>query len=105
MRRSLPRTSSNLPSPRLLAAARSLVGLSQGELAVAAGLAKSSIGRYEAGLTALRSDTLGAILAVLRARGVRFVEETDEVAMGLLLMKTRSSKTIADPGVAKEGDA
>ena len=61
--------------------------MTQGELAEAAGLAKSSVGRYEAGLAGLHSNRFGAILAVLRERGVRFVEETDEVAVGVLLLR------------------
>lgn len=83
-----------LPPPRLLAAARVLVGLSQRELAAEAGLAVSSVGRYEAGLSTMRADSLGSILAVLRKRGVRFLEETGEVAMGILLLKEA-------PGIAQ----
>ena len=48
----------------------------------------SSVGRYEAGLSGLRSDSLAAILVVLAKRGIRFVDPTDEVEMGLVLLKT-----------------
>jgi transcriptional regulator with XRE-family HTH domain len=65
-----------------------LVGLSQRELAKAAGLATSSVSRYETGLSTLRADSFGAILSVLRSRGIRFMEETDDVAMGVMLMRT-----------------
>jgi transcriptional regulator with XRE-family HTH domain len=78
-----------LPPPRLLAAARVLVGLSQRELAAEAGLDRSLIGRYEAGLSMLRADSLGAILVVLKAHGIRFVEDMDGVEMGVLLVRDR----------------
>ena len=65
-----------------------LVGLSQRELAAEAGLAVSSVGRYEAGLSGLRSDSLAAIFKVLAKRGIRFVDPTDEVEVGLVLLRT-----------------
>ena len=71
----------------MLAAARVLVGLSQRDLATEAGLAVSSVGRYEAGLSGLRSDSLAAILGVLARRGVRFIDPTDEVEAGLVLLR------------------
>lgn len=69
-----------------------LVGMTQGQLAEAAGLAKSSVGRYEAGLAGLHSDSFGAILAVLSECGVRFVEKTDEVEVGVLLLRKSMPK-------------
>ena len=40
----------------------------------------------------LRADNLGAIMGVLRQRGIRFLEESDDVAMGVLLLRgTRQS--------------
>jgi transcriptional regulator with XRE-family HTH domain len=83
-----PPVSDILPPPRLLAAARVLAGLSQRELATQAGIATSVIGRYEAGHSRLRSDSFEAILQVLRARGIRFVDATDKIAMGVLLIRT-----------------
>jgi transcriptional regulator with XRE-family HTH domain len=80
-----------LPPPRLLTAARALAGLTQRELAQAAGINTSLIGRYEAGLSTLRSDSFNAILTALRRYGIRFVGETDEVAMGVLLLKERTT--------------
>jgi hypothetical protein len=80
-------TSGNLPPPRLLAAARALAGLSQRELATEAGVAASSIGRYEAGLSRFRSDSFEAILGALRRHGIRFIDETPEVAMGVYLIR------------------
>lgn len=78
------------PSPRLLAAARVLVGLSQRELAAEAGLAASSVGRYEAGLSTMRANTFSAIIKVLKRRGVRFLDETSEIEMGVYLSRAAS---------------
>ena len=80
--------SGSIPSPRLLAAARVLLGLTQRDLAAEAGLAVSSIGRFEAGLTGLHSASLAAILSVLRKRGVRFLDPTDEIEAGLVLLRS-----------------
>ncbi len=35
----------------------------------------------------LRADNLGAIVAVLKRHGIRFLEETDEVEMGVMLLR------------------
>ena len=75
-----------MPSPRLLAAARVLVGLSQKELAAEAGVSATVIGRYKSGATTLRSNSLDAILTALRRNGVRLVDPTEEVAMGVVLL-------------------
>ena len=87
-----------IPPPRLLAAARVLVGLSQRDLATEAGLAVSSVGRYEAGLSGLRSDSLAAILKVLARRGIRFIDPTDEVEAGLVLLRARPRAREAGSG-------
>jgi hypothetical protein len=84
-----PSISSILPPPRLLAAARVLVGITQRELATEAGLDRSLIARYEAGLSLLRADSFGAILVVLRNYGVHFVEESEKVEMGVQLVRDR----------------
>ncbi len=89
--------SSVLPPPRLLAAARTLVRLSQRQLAAEAGIDRSLICRYEAGTSKLRSDSFGAILTVLRKYGIRFIGESDEVAMGVLLIKKQVSKRGSSP--------
>jgi predicted transcriptional regulator len=85
-----PRLSASLPPPRLLAAARVLVGLSQRELAALARIGTSTIARYEAGLSDLRGSSFDAILTVLRQRGIRFVDSTDEIAMGIVMLRDRS---------------
>jgi transcriptional regulator with XRE-family HTH domain len=89
VRKPVSGTSAIPPQPRLVAAARVLIGLSQRELAAAAGVAIASIARYEAGTSTLRSNSFAAILTVFRAHGVRFVEETEEIAMGVLLLKEK----------------
>lgn len=86
-------TTGALPSPRLLAAARVLVGMTQRELAAAAGIDRSLVGRYEAGVTVLRSDNLAAILAVLRDRGIQFLGQDEEIAMGLALRRSEASRS------------
>lgn len=43
--------------------------------------------RYEKGHSMLRADSMGAIIGVLRGRGVRFVEATSIIAMGVVLMR------------------
>lgn len=77
-----------------------LVGLSQRDLAGEAGLAVSSIGRYEAGLSTLRADSLAAILEVLRRRGVRFIDPTDEVEAGVVLLRPAPDAMRAGSGTA-----
>jgi transcriptional regulator with XRE-family HTH domain len=95
--------SGGLPLPRALAAARALVGMSQRELATAAGLSTRSVAGYEAGLSMLRADNLGAIMGVLRQRGIRFLEESDDVAMGVLLLrgKRESDQDLHDQNLPK----
>ncbi len=80
-----------LPPPRLLAAGRVLAGLTQRELATAAGLSTTTIARYESGAATMRTDTLGTIVAVLRGMRVRFVGESQEAELGLLLLKEERS--------------
>lgn len=59
-----------LPSPRAVQAARILAGLSQAELAAAAGISRTALSRLEAARVDTRSRTLSAVLAALRDRGV-----------------------------------
>lgn len=47
----------------------------------------SSLGRYEAGMGSMRVDTLSAIVAVLRKHGIRFLDPTQEIVMGLALVR------------------
>lgn len=84
----------DVPPPRFLAAARVLAGLSQVDLARLAGVAVSSLARYERGDRTIRSDTLAALLTVLRARGIQFGLEGDGT-VGVL--------RVVDVGPAKVG--
>ena len=77
----------DLPSPRMIAAARALLGMTQGALAAEADVALGSLTRYESGATGLRTSTLAALVAVLRRKGIRFVAGTDGIAEGVLLME------------------
>jgi transcriptional regulator with XRE-family HTH domain len=61
------------PSPRLLVAARTLVGLGQEELAERAGISASALRRLERGETSARSSTVDAITRALLALGVEFL--------------------------------
>jgi transcriptional regulator with XRE-family HTH domain len=108
VRKPVPPPSNVFPPPRLLAAARVLVGLTQRQLAAQAGVDRSLISRYEAGATMLRADSFGLIFAVLKRNGISFVEETDSVAMGVTLLRDRKAfegqRPKARPGAtAKSG--
>ena len=76
-----------LPTPRLVIAARILAGLSQADLATAAGIGIATLSRYERGESNPRADKLNAIFGALRAHGIQFVEETDAVSEGILHLK------------------
>ncbi len=76
-----------LPTPRLIIAARILAGLSQADLAAAAGIGIATLSRYERGESNPRSDKLNAIVGALQAHDIQFVTETDTVAEGILRVK------------------
>lgn len=65
----------NAASPRQIRAARALLRWTQGRLGQEAGLSTAAVARVEAGITDARVSTLEAILDVLEARGIAFVEE------------------------------
>ena len=77
----------DLPSPRMIAAARALLGMTQGALAAEADVALGSLTRYESGATGLRTATLAALVAVLRRRGIRFIAGSQGIAEGVLLLE------------------
>jgi hypothetical protein len=56
------------------------------------------LGRYERGETNAQIDTLDAILRALRAHGIHFLEETDTISMGVVLMKNprESGRDVGD---------
>ena len=61
---------------RQVAAARELLGLSQTDLATVAGLARSTISRFEAGEGDLKPSTLAELQAELERRGIEFSNGT-----------------------------
>ena len=50
----------------------------------------SLIDRYESGQLKLQSDSFAAILAALRRHGIRFVDESEEFGLGLVLLRKRT---------------
>ena len=74
-----------------MAAARALLGMSQVELAELANVPRSSIARYEAGRTDLRTSTFDAIIRVLTEQGVVFIMPDAEVSAGVMLRRTSES--------------
>ena len=52
---------------------------------MAAGIAVSSLGRFEMGASMLRVDTMDSLLAVLADHGIQFVQE-DENGVGVMLV-------------------
>ena len=79
-----------IPGPRLLAAARALTGLSQIDLAIAAGVHRTVVGRYEAGATRMRADLLEQVVAVLRDHGVAFLGPNREWDGGVIMLPRRA---------------
>ena len=59
-------------SGKQVAAARELLGITQGELAAAAGIAWHTLQRFEAGTAALRRSSLEKIETELQKRGIEF---------------------------------
>ncbi|WP_043342001.1 helix-turn-helix transcriptional regulator [Belnapia moabensis] len=76
-----------LRSPRVLVAARVLAGMSQPELAAAAGIAVSVLQAIEQGRSDPRLSTVLALVDALKARGINLVPETEQVAWGVLVTK------------------
>lgn len=73
-------------TPRLLAAGRALAGLSQAELAAAAGVSLKVVQRFESGSADPRLSSLQAMEDALRARSIEFVAPTDRHLGGVLLV-------------------
>lgn len=59
-------------SGRQVAAARDLLGISQGELALAVGVALTTVARFEVGDTTPHTSTLAKIVNELQRRGIEF---------------------------------
>jgi hypothetical protein len=78
-----------LPSPRQIAAARVLLGLSRAELAAKAGLHVNALKRLEQGVTNPRRTTLEAVMRALDADGIEFLSETADRGEGIIRRKSR----------------
>lgn len=65
-------------APSQCRAARSMLGLSQDDLAKAVGVSDRTIFGFERGQGKIAKPTQLAIRKVLEARGIRFVETADE---------------------------
>ena len=92
-------------SPRLLIAARVLGGMTQSELAVAAGVGLSVLQAIEQGRSDPRLSTTLALLDALETHGVRLVPASEHAAYGLVVVpgsraenagKARSSESVPD---------
>lgn len=92
-------------SPRLLIAARVLGGLTQPELAAAAGIGVSVLQAIEQGRSDPRLSTTLALLNALEAHGVRLVPASEQAAYGLVVIpgsraedvgKGRKSRSVMD---------
>lgn len=60
------------PTGKQIAAARALLGMTQRELAKAAGLAQGTIATLETGKRTPTRSNLAAVVAALQRRGIRF---------------------------------
>lgn len=70
-------------SPVVIVAARVLAGLSQEELADAAGIPLGTLKNLEQGRADPRHSTVLALIDTLAKRGVRFMMESDRIAWGV----------------------
>jgi transcriptional regulator with XRE-family HTH domain len=74
------------PPPRLVVAARYLLGFSQAAFASEAGIADSTLLRYEKGLIRLRDKNFTAVLRTFKKHRVRFIGPDAEIAIGVSLL-------------------
>jgi transcriptional regulator with XRE-family HTH domain len=70
-----------------------LAGLSQAELAKRANVGIGALSRYEAGKTMPRIDMIAALVDALAELGVGFVEEGEDVEMGVVIRRRRQART------------
>lgn len=69
-------------TPATCRAARSLIGLSQADLAKLANVGESTVRNYEAGRSVPVTNNLDAIAAVLKGRGAILLAESEVSATG-----------------------
>lgn len=90
-----------LRSPRVLVAARALAGMSQSDLAAAAGVAVSVLQAIEQGRSDPKLSTVLALLDALKARGVELVPESDRVAWGVLVTRGSEAERLGSSHAAE----
>ena len=74
-------SSSVLPSPEQLRAARSLLGLSQDDVARLAGVSRRTIVTLEKGSAEVDEATITSVVDFLASAGVRFESTEDRVGL------------------------
>jgi transcriptional regulator with XRE-family HTH domain len=70
-------------TPKMLRAARLLLGLTQDEIGEAAGLSGKTVARIEAGGAKASVEALAAVQNALERKGVVFLPQTEEHGEGL----------------------
>ena len=66
---------------------------------------KSVVARYEAGMTAMRSDKLVRLVAVLEGCGVRFVGSPSSQFIGLMVENPLATTKASEPPKGGSGGA
>ena len=89
-------------SPRLLIAARVLGGLTQNELAAAAGVGLSVLQAIEQGRSDPRLSTTMALLDALEAHGIRLVPASEHAAYGLVVVPGSRAEDIGKSRVSAD---
>jgi predicted transcriptional regulator len=82
-----------LKTPRLIVAARALAGLSQLELAQAAGVSLSVLKAIEQGQSDPKLSTVNDLTDALRAKGVEFCTGTQTMAWGICVARGSEAET------------
>ena len=79
------------PTPRMMMAARELLGLTQRQLADRAGVSFSALRRFEGGSMNTRLGTLDKLATALNEEGIRFRVTADEVQVALAIKPDAAS--------------
>lgn len=80
-----------------MAAARDLLGISQGELASAVGVALTTVARFEVGDTMPHASTLTKIVSELQRRGIEFTNG-DGIGVRLSFAKAEAAARLGSAG-------
>lgn len=81
-----------IPSVRQIVAARSLLGLSQAQLAERAGINVSQVRRFETQKSKPTIGTMQAMLDVFLSEGIEFTGETDRQWEGIVRLKKKRGR-------------